>query len=58
MHWVIIDFVNGLSPVWRQAITWTSADLLLIGLWKQILVKFNQNSIIFIQENAFENAIC
>ena len=28
VNWVIIDSVNGLSPVRRQAITWTNADLL------------------------------
>ena len=27
---VIIDSDNGLAPVWRQAITWTSDDLLSI----------------------------
>ena len=31
MNWVIIGSGNGLSPVRRQAITWTNADLLLIG---------------------------
>ena len=29
---IIIDSGNGLSPVRHQAITWTNADLLLIGL--------------------------
>ena len=28
---VIIGSDNGLSPIQRQAITWTNADLLLIG---------------------------
>ena len=28
-NWVIIGSVNGLSPVWHQANTWTSAGLLL-----------------------------
>ena len=32
VNWVIIGSGNGLSPVWRQAITWTKADLLSIGL--------------------------
>ena len=27
----IIDSRNGLSPGWRQAITWTNARILLIG---------------------------
>ena len=30
VNWVIISSGNGLSPVRRQAITWTSADILLI----------------------------
>ena len=28
---IIIDSDNGLSPVWRQAIIWTNAGILLIG---------------------------
>ena len=32
MNWVIIGSGNGLSPDRRQAITWTNADLLSIGL--------------------------
>ena len=31
LNWVIIGSDNGLSPVRRQAITWTNAGLLLIG---------------------------
>ena len=30
VNWVSIGSGNGLPPVWCQAITWTSADLLLI----------------------------
>ena len=33
MNWVFTGQVNGLSPVLRQNITWTNADLLSIGLW-------------------------
>ena len=29
--WAIIDWGNGLSPVRRQAITWTTSDSLSIG---------------------------
>ena len=51
---------NGLSPFRRQAITWTSAGLLSIGHmatnFSEILS--NRNSIIFIQENAFEIVVC
>ena len=43
----IIGSDNGLSPERRQAIIWTKLQ------WN-----FNQNSNIFIQENAFENVIC
>ena len=31
MNWFIIGSSNGLSPDRRQAITWTNADLLIIG---------------------------
>ena len=50
---IIIDSDHGLSPNRRQAIIWTNAEILLI--WPS--GKHNQNSYIFIQENAFEN-IC
>ena len=45
--------MNDLSPVRRQAIMWTNADLFFIGL----LENWNWNSIIFILENAFENVV-
>ena len=32
MDWAIIGSGNGLSPIQRQAITWTNAALLWIGL--------------------------
>ena len=32
MNWISIASGNGLLPVWDQAITWTNADLLSIGL--------------------------
>ena len=32
MNWVNISSGNGLSPVRRQAITWTNAGVLSIGL--------------------------
>ena len=32
MNWVSIDSGNGLSPVRRQAITWTNADLVSIEM--------------------------
>ena len=31
MNMVIISSGNGLLPIWHQAITWTNADLLIIG---------------------------
>ena len=42
-----------MCDMWREAIIWTNAGLLLlIGP----LRNFNQNTTIFIQENEFENA--
>ena len=56
---VIIVSDNGLSPIWPQAITWTNDDILFIGSFgNKIQLNFNQNVNIFIQENAFENAVC
>ena len=53
------DSTNSLLPIWCQAITWTSAGVLSIGSWEQMLVKFeSENSIIFIQEIAFEIVFC
>ena len=50
---------NGLSPDWRRAIIWTNAGILLIRSWgtnfSEIL---NKICTFFIQENAFENAVC
>ena len=58
MNWVNIGSDKGLSPVLRQAINWTNAGLLFIGLmetnfraiWTGIII-------ILIQENAFENVV-
>ena len=50
---------NGLSPVRRQAVTWTNAGSLQIGLLgTKFQWKLNWNFIIFIQENALEIVIC
>ena len=50
---------NGLSPVRRQAITWTNADLLSIGPlgtnFSEIRI---QNTKLFMNENVFENVVC
>ena len=55
----IIGSDKGLSPEQRQAIIWTNAGILSIRHlrtnFSQILIKFSN---IFIQENAFENAVC
>ena len=40
VNWVIIGSGNGLSPVWRQAITWTNAGLLSVGLLGKKSVNF------------------
>ena len=55
MNRVIIGSGNGLSPVRRQVITWTNADL--FDAWGQISVKF-ESKFISIHENAFENVAC
>ena len=56
MNWVSIGSGNGLSPVRRQAITWTRADLLSIG---PLGTYFNEMriEILFIKEIAFENVV-
>ena len=55
----IISSDNGLSPHRRQAIIWTDAGILLIPpLRNQIQWNLNQNSHLFIQENALENTVC
>ena len=49
---------NGLSPGRRQAIIWTNAGILLIGLLGTNFSEiFNRSSNIFFQENAFENVV-
>ena len=54
----IIDLDNGLSPGQCQAIICTNAGILLVGpLGTKIQQNLNQNSYIFIQENAFENVV-
>ena len=62
VNWVIIGSGNALSPVQRQAITWTKFNqCCLIVNWapgNKYLWNLNRNSIIFIQENAFQNVIC
>ena len=42
MNWVSIGSGNGFSPVWRQAITWTNAGILSIGL---LTTNFSENRI-------------
>ena len=51
----IIDSDNSLSPRRRQAIIWTSAEILLI---RTLGTNLKRNSYIFIQENAFKNVVC
>ena len=50
----IIGPVNGLSPGQRRAIIWTNVGTLLIWPLGKLRWNINQNSYIFIQENAFE----
>ena len=50
---ILNDAGNDLAPNSRQSITQTAAILLSTGLhWN-----FNRNTIVFIQENAFENDV-
>ena len=59
VNWIGISPGNGLSPVRRQAITWTSDGLLSIEplgtnfseIWMEIQK-------IYIHENAFKNVVC
>ena len=59
VNWVIIGSGNGVSPVRRQAITWTQCWLIVN--WtpgKKFQWNLNQNSTIFFQENSFEDVVC
>ena len=57
--WVNIVSGNDLSSLWCQAIKWTNADLLsIISLGNKFQWKPNKDTIIFIQESTFENAVC
>ena len=58
VKWVSISSGNGLSPVRRQANTWTHPVLLSIGQLREIQCSSNQSSIIFMQENAFGIVVC
>ena len=59
VNMVSIGSDNGLSPIRHQAIIKTNAGLLSIGTFSNKLQwNLSQNSIIFIHEKAFENAIC
>ena len=50
----IIGSVNGLAPVWRQAINWTNGVLLSIGhQFSEIWI-----AIIFVEIDAYENVVC
>ena len=56
MNWIRIGSGNGLSPVWRQAITWISSDILSI---RPLGTNFSEIRIeLFVQGNAFENFVC
>ena len=55
----IIGSDNGLSPVRRQAIIWTNAEILSIRCLgtNNLQWNSNQNTKVFIHENAFENVV-
>ena len=47
---------NGLLPVWHQAITWTSVDILLVAtLGTNFIENVIKNSNILIKEKTYEN---
>ena len=50
---------NGLTPVRRQAITWTNSDFLSIGpLGTNVSeIRSKKNTTLFIHENAFQNDV-
>ena len=51
----IVGSNNGLLLVQHQVIIWASAEILLIG---PLGTNFNQNTKLFIQENASESIVC
>ena len=60
MNWVSIGSDNGLPPIQRQAIIWSNAGLLSIKwtIRNKLKWNFNQNTKLFIHENASENIVC
>ena len=54
VNWANISSGNGLSPVRRQAITWTNAHLLPIGPLRTNLSEIWIEIKKFIHQNAFE----
>ena len=56
---IIVGSDNGLMPAWHQVITCNQSFLIVNWtLRKKLHWNLNQNSKLFIQEYAFENAIC
>ena len=49
---------RSLSPIQHQAITWTDTELSSIAWTLGTNLNLNQNTIIFIEENIFENVVC
>ena len=59
MNCVSIGSGNGLLPVRYQTITWTNADFFVNWTYRNKLQwNSNQNTTLFINENAFENVVC
>ena len=59
MNRVSIGSANGLLPIQRQAITWTSANLLSIGLPGTILSEIWMKTLSFpFKKNAFIIVVC
>ena len=57
VNWVNIGSGNGLLPVLYQAITWNNTDLSIGTSRNKLQWILNQNTKLFIQENAYEYVI-
>ena len=58
MNWVFIGPDNGLVPVWHQAITWTNAALLSIGLMGTYFSEIWLGILSLALKNAIEFVVC
>ena len=58
--WILVNIgaENGLLPDGTKPLTEPTLDLSLIETWKQMELKFNRHSNIFIHESAYEIVVC